>query len=145
MLPPSVLVSYFYPHLSAFHQLLLTDAVHQRSGVSPFPGCLLCVWVTSCGDNIFYIKKKKKENCGLLGGSTFYRTCLICKSEKKKDKNIQKWTSSLSCTGHVQTQTMYKKDPFCGRCTLPFSYIISFWYMLLGDCFFLVSSGGGLY
>lgn len=46
-----------------------------------------------------------------------------------------------ACTNTI----MYKKDPFCGLGTLPFSYITSFWYMLLGGFLFLVSSGGGLY
>lgn len=82
----------------------------------------------------------KKEYCGLLGGLTFYRTCHICKSEKKikkKKKNIFPFLA----------QGMYKheKDPFCGLRTLPFSYITSFWYMLLGGFLFSVSSGGGLY
>lgn len=43
------------------------------------------------------------------------------------------------------TNTYVQKGPFCGLCMLPFSYITSFWYMLLGDFLFLVSSGGGLY
>lgn len=59
-----------------------------------------------------YFLYLKKEYCGLLGGLTFYRTRHICKSEKKKKrKKIEKWTSSLSCTGHVQTQ-LCTKGPF---------------------------------
>lgn len=50
-----------------------------------------------------YFLYLKKEYCGLLGGLTFYRTRHICKSEKNRKKKIQKWKSSLSCTGHVQT------------------------------------------
>lgn len=71
-------------------------------------GCLLCVWVIYCGDNIFYIKK---EYCGLLGGLTFYRTRHICKSDKVKKKKKKNTSLFLhrACT---------KQIPFCGLCTL---------------------------
>lgn len=43
-----------------------------------------------------------------------------------------------ACTNTI----MYKKDPFCGLDTLPFSYITSYWYRIPGGFLFLVSSGG---
>lgn len=87
-----------------------------------------------------YFLYLKKEYCGLLGGLTFYRTRHICKSEKKKKKYKNEHLPFLA-------QGMYKhnyvqKGPFCGLGTLPFSYITSFWYMLLGGFLFLVSPGG---
>lgn len=88
-------------------------------------GCLLCVWVIYCGDNIFYIKK---EYCGLLGGLTFYRTRHICKSDKVKKK---KKTLPFSCTGHVQNRSL-----FVGYVPFSFSFI-TFWYMLLGGLLYL--------
>lgn len=58
------------------------------------------------------------------------------KVQKKKEKNIyyekgKKKKLPLSCTGHVQhTIIVYKKDPFCGLCTL--SLQLLYWHMLRG-------------
>lgn len=142
MFPLSVLVSYFNPPLPPSIFVDLYRLIQFTIGIwcKSLPRMLVM-----CLSNLLwwqYFLYSKKEYCGLLGGLTFYRTRHICKSGKKKIQKIQKWTSSLSCTGHVQTQIMYKKDPFCGLGTLPFSYITSFWYILLGGFLFVVSSGG---
>lgn len=61
----------------------------------------------------------KKTYCGILGGLTFYRICLICKSKKKNLENEEKNEKqtkkcNLSCTWHVQNPVVYNEDPFCG-------------------------------
>lgn len=83
-----------------------TFAVRSMARRVPFPRMLvLCVWVNLLWWRYFLYQK---ENCGLLGGLTFYRTCHICESEKVTKKN------PFSCTGHVQTQLCTKQSPFVG-------------------------------
>lgn len=84
-------------------------------------------------------KQTKKQYCGLLGGLTFYRTCHICKCEKKNTKmNI----FPLSCTGHVHKYV--QKDPFCGLYSSLQLHNL-FLVHAMEEFLFLVSSGGGLY
>lgn len=94
----------------------------------PLPRMLvMCLSNLSWWQYFLYIYIKK-EYCGLLGGLTFYRTRHICKSEKKKTKTYK--NEHLPFLAQGMYTKMYKNDPFCGLCTLPFSYITSFWYML---------------
>lgn len=147
LLLPSVLVSYSdTPSPSFFVNFYWLIQFTIGIWCKPLPRMLVM-----CLSNLLwwqYFLYLKKEYCGLLGGLTFYRTRHICKSEKKtKKKKIYKNEHLPFLAQGMYKHNYVQKGPFLWAtvCTLPFSYITSFWYMLLGGFLFLVSSGGGLY
>lgn len=92
MMSPSLVVvtSSFGPPLPAFF-VLSVDRCRRREEARRgefLPGMLVpCVWVNLLWWRYFLYQK---ENCGFLGGLTFYRTSYLWKwkSEKRKKKKI---------------------------------------------------------